>query len=89
MKKLAIFLFTTFSIALYSQQILPENERARVIDEILSDRFNNLLPELMDKADIDMWILISREYNEDRAQDHVAINLVKCQKAHYFAFPSK
>ena len=65
MKKLAIFLFTTFSIALYSQQILPENERARVIDEILSDRFNNLLPELMDKADIDMWILISREYNED------------------------
>ena len=65
MKKLAIFLFTTFSIALYSQQILPENERARVIDEILADRFNNLLPELMDKADIDMWILISREYNED------------------------
>jgi len=27
--------------------------------------FNNLLPELMDAADIDMWILISREYNED------------------------
>ncbi len=65
MKNFAFFLFTTFSIALYSQQILPENERARVIDEILSDRFNNLLPELMDKADIDMWILISREYNED------------------------
>ena len=65
MKKLAFFLFTTFSIALYSQQILPENERARVVDEILADRFNNLLPELMDKSDIDMWILISREYNED------------------------
>jgi Xaa-Pro aminopeptidase len=65
MKKLAFFLFTTFSIALYSQQILPENERARVVDEILADRFNTLLPELMDKTDIDMWILISREYNED------------------------
>ncbi len=65
MKKLAFFLFTTFSIALYSQQILPENERARVVDEILADRFNILLPELMDKTDIDMWILISREYNED------------------------
>ena len=65
MKKLAFFLFTTFSIALYSQQILPENERASVVDEILADRFNNLLPDLMDKADIDMWILISREYNED------------------------
>ncbi len=65
MKKLAFFLFTSFSIALYSQQILPENDRARVVDEILADRFNNLLPELMDKTDIDMWILISREYNED------------------------
>jgi len=65
MEKLVFFLFTTFSIALYSQQILPENERARVVDEILADRFNNLLPELMDKTDIDMWILISREYNED------------------------
>jgi Xaa-Pro aminopeptidase len=65
MKKLAFFLFASFSVALYSQQILPENERARVVDEILADRFNNLLPELMDKTDIDMWILISREYNED------------------------
>ncbi|BFP42909.1 M24 family metallopeptidase [Flavobacteriaceae bacterium GF1] len=48
-----------------TQQILPEKERARVIDEILADRFNNLLPELMDKTDIDMWLIISREYNED------------------------
>jgi len=65
MKKIVFFLFTSFSIALYSQQVLPENERARVVDEILADRFNNLLPQLMDKTDIDMWILISREYNED------------------------
>jgi len=65
MKKLAFFFFTSFSIALYAQQVLPENERAGVVDEILADRFNILLPELMDKTDIDMWILISREYNED------------------------
>ena len=61
-----ILLFTIFifqcSIA---QQILPENERARVVDEILGDRFDNLLPKLMDTANIDMWIVISREYNED------------------------
>lgn len=48
-----------------TQQILPERERARVVDEILADRFNNLLPKLMDRTGIDMWILISREYNED------------------------
>lgn len=48
-----------------AQQILNEKERAKVIDEILDDRFNNLLPKLMDAADLDMWVVISREYNED------------------------
>ncbi len=65
MKKTILLFYVIFSISLNSQQILPENERARVIDDILADRFNHLLPELMDKTDIDMWILISREYNED------------------------
>ena len=46
-------------------QILNEKERANKINEILKYRFENILPELMDKTDIDMWILISREYNED------------------------
>lgn len=46
-------------------QILPERERAAVVDQILEDRFNNLLPTLMDRSGIDMWIVISREYNED------------------------
>jgi len=53
------------TLQINAQQILSEKERARVVDEILADRFNNLLPKLMDRADIDMWILISREYNED------------------------
>lgn len=45
--------------------ILPERQRAVVIDEILEDRMSNLLPTLMRKNGIDMWIIISREYNED------------------------
>ena len=45
--------------------ILDEKERAILRDEIIADRFNNLLPKLMDKTDIDMWVVISREYNED------------------------
>ena len=64
MKKLCILvLFVTFQI--HAQQILSVKEQAVVIDDILEDRFNNLLPELMDRAHLDMWILISREYNED------------------------
>ena len=58
-----VLLFLPF-IAI-SQQILPEVERAMVVDEILEERFNVLLPQLMDDAELDMWVLISREYNED------------------------
>ncbi len=50
---------------LFGQTILPERQRAKVIDEILEDRIENLLPILMDEEGIDMWILIAREYNED------------------------
>lgn len=64
MKLLYLLLFC-FVLNLNSQQILPERQRAEVVDNILKDRFNNLLPKLMDDTDFDMWILISREYNED------------------------
>ncbi|WP_127019118.1 M24 family metallopeptidase [Flagellimonas beolgyonensis] len=65
MRKTIYFLLLLFPICAISQQILPEAERARVVDEILEERFNTLLPKLMDDTGIDMWIVISREYNED------------------------
>ena len=45
--------------------ILSEKDRATLKNELLEDRFTNLLPQLMDKTGFDMWLLISREYNED------------------------
>ncbi|MBT8253101.1 MAG: aminopeptidase P family protein [Bacteroidia bacterium] len=60
-----VLLFVLFQFNAFGQQILGEKDRARVVDEILADRFNNLLPDLMDRTGFDMWILISREYNED------------------------
>ena len=62
--KYIYFLFFLFSITL-SAQVLSERERALLKDEILADRLDNLLPQLMDRSEMDMWILISREYNED------------------------
>ena len=57
-------LFLTLSS--YSQSvILPERERAKAVDAILEDRLTNLLPQLMRRENIDMWVIISREYNED------------------------
>ena len=45
--------------------VLTERDRSRVVDEILDDRFTNFLPQLMRREGLDMWIIISREYNED------------------------
>lgn len=65
MRKTIQLILLVLPTIMLSQQILPEVERARVVDEILEERFNHLLPELMDSTGIDMWIVISREYNED------------------------
>ena len=63
---LLFFIQTSYCIA---QPVLPQilsvEEQSRIIDGILEDRLDNLLPELMRREGIDMWILISREYNED------------------------
>jgi len=45
--------------------ILPMRERAQVIDEIIDERIETVLPDLMERTGIDMWVIISREYNED------------------------
>ena len=63
MKKLIIIIFLITFTA--NAQILDQRDRALKINDVLKDRFDNLLPKLMDKTGIDMWILISREYNED------------------------
>jgi hypothetical protein len=51
--------------ALAGAVILPMEERAAVIDRWLATRVQTVLPELMRRADIDLWVIVSREYNED------------------------
>ncbi|MBT1452305.1 M24 family metallopeptidase [Glaciecola sp. XM2] len=46
--------------------VLSFKERITPINEMLVDRLDNLLPRLMEEADIDMWLVINREYGEDR-----------------------
>lgn len=45
--------------------ILPEKAIAVVYNEILKWRLDNIIPELMRREGIDMWLIINREYNED------------------------
>ncbi|MCW2509550.1 MAG: putative Xaa-Pro aminopeptidase [Modestobacter sp.] len=44
---------------------LPLREQADVRDRWLTQRLLDLLPGLMDRAGIDLWIVVGREYNED------------------------
>ena len=65
MRKILILLTVLFISNTYSQNVLPLKERAAFINKLQKDRLNNLLPNLMEKTGIDMWVLIAREYNED------------------------
>jgi Xaa-Pro aminopeptidase len=60
------YILLLFSIEVFSQPlILTQREQAKVVDDILDDRLKNLLPTLMRREGIDLWVLVSRENNED------------------------
>ena len=41
--------------------ILPMRERAEVIDRILAERLETIVPAIMREQGIDMWVLMARE----------------------------
>jgi hypothetical protein len=49
----------------YRDSILPLRTRAEVQNRWLRQRLDEVLPQLMRREQIDMWIVIAREYNED------------------------
>ena len=61
---IATLVFISFS-QISLAQVLNLKGQSNIIDEVLDDRINHLLPSLMEKHKIDMWIIVSREYNED------------------------
>lgn len=63
-----LFLVTApFSLAQQTAppKILSMQERADVINSWLEYRLDNIVPKLMQRENVDMWIIIAREYNED------------------------
>lgn len=45
--------------------ILSPRDRAKVVDEILADRLDRVIPQIMQMHQVDMWVLVAREYLED------------------------
>lgn len=62
--QLIVFLLS-FSTFAQDFAVLPQKKQSEVIDQWLGERLETVLPEMMDRAEIDMWLVISREYNED------------------------
>ena len=54
-----------WSLAQSPPVILDMQTRAEVQNEWLHYRFDNVIPDLMRRENIDMWVIIAREYNED------------------------
>lgn len=69
MKKLLLLVLLIISFPTLAQneygQILSMKDRAATINRLLEDKVKNYLPEIMRREGIDMWVVMSREYNED------------------------
>ncbi|NYE60826.1 Xaa-Pro aminopeptidase [Duganella sp. 1224] len=66
MKKFLLAFALLLATSAHAQaQVLPLRAQAAVINELLADRLDHLLPEMMAQTGIDMWVVVSREYNED------------------------
>jgi hypothetical protein len=62
---LLVGLLISTPVAIADSTILPMRERALVVDGWLDARIDTVLPMLMQRTGIDMWIISAREYNED------------------------
>src|SRR5471032_2901670 len=65
MKRILLLLSALLLAGGSPAEVLSVRDQAKVVDELLADRYDQLLPALMDQTGIDMWVIVSREYNED------------------------
>jgi hypothetical protein len=49
----------------YRARILPQRQRVEVVNAWLRERLDSFIPELMARENIDLWVINTREYNED------------------------
>ena len=52
-------------LAFPADRVLTHREQAPIVTSWIQQRFRTVLPELMRREGIDMWVIVSREYNDD------------------------
>ncbi len=65
MRKIFTTILLTCLLLVANAQVKTVRQQADIINELLSDRINNLLPQLMTSTKLDCWVMMTREYNED------------------------
>ncbi|WP_116124485.1 M24 family metallopeptidase [Lewinella sp. IMCC34183] len=69
MRTLCLFVVLLCGAFLAAQPTMPAiltlREQGELRDRWLQERFATVVPELMRREGIDMWVMITREYNED------------------------
>jgi hypothetical protein len=48
-----------------AQRVLTHREQAPLVKAWIAKRFDTVLPQLMTREGFDMWVIVSREYNDD------------------------
>jgi hypothetical protein len=49
----------------YQHKILPLRQQATIQNDWLKQRLESVIPEIMEREGVDMWLVVAREYNED------------------------
>ncbi|MBZ0292762.1 MAG: M24 family metallopeptidase [Anaerolineae bacterium] len=52
-------------IQAYANKILPLHQQQEIVNKWLSERLKSLIPQIMGREKVDIWLVIAREYNED------------------------
>ncbi|MEN9839279.1 MAG: hypothetical protein RL177_758 [Bacteroidota bacterium] len=65
MKPILLILVTIFSFGTLKAQVMSLKDQAAWRDSVLEKRLTVLLPDLMERTSIDVWVIIGAEYNED------------------------
>ena len=65
MRAVCTLVLLLVSLQCMAKDVMNMQARSELVDEILTQRFEQVLPSLMQRTNIDMWVIMSREYNED------------------------
>lgn len=58
-------LFDYANVDSFKNKLLPFREQIKVYNTWLKKRLETVLPQIMKRENIDMWIVVAKEYNED------------------------